>query len=132
VKREGVRPRSLARFDETFLPHYRADPARFAAFRGISLANDPVSYAATYRMLAGLDLTQDLPRIACPCLVLGGETDATRPRPLVEAVAAAIPGAIFAMVPSGHVMPMLTPELVARIIMDFPGTVSQFVGCNAP
>ena len=120
MEREGVRARLLERFDETFLAQYRTDPARYAAFRGIALANDPHSFAATYRMLAGMDLTSDLPRIACPCLILAGETDATRPAAIVRPVADAIPGSRFAVVPSGHVMPMLTPELVARTLLAFP------------
>jgi len=66
-----------------------------------------------HRMLAGMDLDADLALVACPVLVLAGDTDQTRPAALVRAVAARIPGAHFAEVASGHVMPMLTPGLVA-------------------
>lgn len=119
---EGMRPRLLERIDHSFPARYRGEDDRLAAFRGIMLANDPRSYAAIYRMLATMDLAADLPRIGCPCLVLAGETDATRPAEMVAAVAAAIPGAAFRRVPSGHVMPMLTPRLVAEAIVELAGT----------
>lgn len=119
-ERDGVRTRILQRLDHAFPARYRTDPARVARFAGIMLANDPHSYAAWYRMLAGIDLSADLPRLACACLVLAGETDTTRPPAMVEAVAAAIPGARFKVVASGHVMPMLTPEVVAAELRAFP------------
>lgn len=121
VERHGMRPRVLDRLDDSFPPRYRTDPTRFAAFRAMHLGHDPHSYAAIYRMLAHLDLMADLPRIACPCLLLAGETDTLRPPALVEALAATIPGSRAATIASGHFMPMLTPELVARSLQEsFP------------
>ena len=119
VERDGMRGRVLERLDDSFPVQYRGDPARFAAFRAMHLGHDPCSYAAIYRMLAGMDLSGDLGRIGCPCLLVAGETDAVRPAAGVEAVAAGIPGARFETVASGHFMPMLTPELVARVIVGF-------------
>ena len=84
----------------------------------MQLGHDGRSYAAIYRMLADMDLSADLPRIACPCLLVAGETDALRPATFVETVAAAIPGGRMATVASGHFMPMLTPELVAGLLME--------------
>lgn len=118
LEHSGMRPRVLDRLDDSFPHRYRTDPARFAAFRAMHLGHDPHSYAAIYRMLATLDLTADLPRIACPCLLLAGETDALRPPAMVQALAATIPGARVATIPSGHFMPMLTPELVARTLQE--------------
>lgn len=119
IEREGMR----AAVDETVANGYpielRADAARFAAFRARWLGNDPASYAATYRMLAGIDLSGELPRIACPALVLAGALDRTRPPPLTEAVARAIPGAGYAVLQTGHYMAAQTPELLAAAIVDF-------------
>ena len=100
-------------------PELRADPVRFAAFRARWLGNDPASYAAIYRMLVGTDLQDELPRIACPVLVLGGALDRVRPPALAEPVARAIPGARYAVLRTGHYMAVETPELVAAAIGEF-------------
>jgi 3-oxoadipate enol-lactonase len=118
-EREGMRVRVLERIDHSFPAQYRTDPALFASFLGRALSNDPRSYAAIYRMLANMELDQDLPKIACPAMVLAGATDQTRPASVVREVAARIPHARFLEIVSGHVMPMLTPELVARHLDAF-------------
>jgi pimeloyl-ACP methyl ester carboxylesterase len=123
LEREGVRPRALERLDHSFPPRFRGADRRLEDYLGIALANDPRSFAAVQRMLAGLDLWAELPRIACPTLILAGEADATRPPEMVAKVAAVIPGAVFRTVVSGHSMPMLTPELVAREINGFLAAV---------
>ena len=118
-EREGVRARVLERIDYSFPLQYRTDPALFSAFLGRALSNDPRSYAAIYRMLADLNLDADLPNIACPVMVVSGATDQTRPASVVREVAARIPHARFAEIISGHVMPMLTPALVAAHLDAF-------------
>ena len=119
IEREGMRERILERIDQSFPRVYRTDARRFEGFRGRVLGNDPRSYAAIYRMLAKMDLSADLPRIACPVLLLAGHTDQTRPPDQVRALAEAIPRATFVEVASGHVMPMLTPDLVAAQVDTF-------------
>ena len=104
-------------------PELRADAARFAAFRARWLGNDPASYAAIYRMLAGIDLQGELARIACPVLVLGGRLDRTRPPALVEPVARLIPGARYQLLETSHYMAVATPELLAATTSDFLGEV---------
>ena len=100
-------------------PELRTDAARFAAFRARWLGNDPASYAAIYRMLAGMDLQGELARIACPVLVLGGRLDRVRPPALVEPVARAIPGARYQLLETSHYMAVATPELIAAAIGEF-------------
>ena len=119
IEREGM----AAAVDESFASGYptelRGDMARFNAFRARWLGNDPASYATIYRMLAGTDLTDELSRIACPTLVIGGRFDRTRPPATAEPVARAIPGAQFKILESGHYMSTQTPELVAGAITQF-------------
>ena len=69
---------------------------RFAAFRARWLGNDPASYRRHLPHAGGMDLEPQLPRIACPVLVIAGALDRTRPPSLVEPVARAIPGARYA------------------------------------
>ena len=97
-------------------PELRAIAARFAAFRARWLGNDPASYAAIYRMLAGMDLQAELARIACPVLVLGGASTASARRRWPSRSPSAIPGARYQVLETGHYMAVETPELVAAAI----------------
>jgi 3-oxoadipate enol-lactonase len=116
---EGVRVVA----DETAANGYphelRTDRARFEDFRARWLANDPSSFAAIYRMLAHMDLADELPRIQCPVLVIGGEFDRGRPPSRVEPVAQAIPGSTFKVLPVGHYAGLQAPELMAQEIEGF-------------
>jgi 3-oxoadipate enol-lactonase len=94
-------------------------PQRVAAFRARWLGGDPISYGAIYRMLAGMDLAPELPRIACPVLVIAGTLDRTRPPLLVEPVARAISGARYVVLETGHYAPIQTPELYVRTVDEF-------------
>lgn len=113
MEREGTRAAVDPGLDRGWPPVLRTDPAAFAAARAQRLAASAEGWAATMRMLAGLDMAQDLQRIGCPALILAGEHDLTRPPAQVEPVAAAIPGATFRRLPSGHFMALQTPRLLA-------------------
>jgi 3-oxoadipate enol-lactonase len=116
---QGVRERILQRFDHAYPPHYFADPRLRAHVRGRLLSHDPHAYAATYRMLCAMDMEAGLDKILCPVMVIAGRHDSTRPPATVQKVAQRIPGARFRAIDSGHAMPILTPELVTREILDF-------------
>jgi len=70
-------------------------------------------------MLAGLDMQDDLTRLRCPVLVIGGSLDRVRPPPLAAAVAQGIPGARYIEVRTGHYMAVQTPELIFDCIDAF-------------
>jgi hypothetical protein len=78
MEREGLRA-VIDTLDLGYPPELRDNAQRFAAFRARWLGGDPISYGAIYRMLAGMDLAPELPRIACPILVIAGTLDRTRP-----------------------------------------------------
>ncbi|WP_274630602.1 alpha/beta fold hydrolase [Arvimicrobium flavum] len=80
---------------------------------------DAASYAATWRMLAELDLEADLASIACPTLVVAGLNDVDRPSAHVAEVAGKIPGARLATLGAGHVMAVDAPDLVAATLTAF-------------
>ncbi|MBF9233845.1 alpha/beta fold hydrolase [Microvirga alba] len=119
IRGGGLRGRVEARLDATYPARFRTDPGRFRAFRGRAIGNDPVSYAAYYQMLLQLDLTTDLEALCCRALVLAGSEDGTRPPERVACDAGMIKGAVFETLLSGHVMPVLTPDLVADRIRAF-------------
>ena len=119
IERQGMRSVVDDSMANGYPPELRVDAARFAAFRARWLGNDPASYAAIYRMLAGTDLQAELARIACPVLVIGGALDRVRPPALAEPVARAIPGARYTVLQTGHYMAVETPEVVAAAIGGF-------------
>ena len=123
MEKEGVRPGTDPMLAQTYPAQLRGDTKRYERLRNQRLGNDPASYAAIYRMLAGLDMAASLAAVRCPALVLGGEYDGLRPPPGCEAVARAIPGAKFRAVASGHFMATQTPDIVAEAINGFLGEV---------
>ena len=54
----------------SYPPEVRHNAEEFRKFRARWLANDPQSFAAINRMLADSTVTEELPRIACPTLVI--------------------------------------------------------------
>ena len=121
IEQEGMRTVVDSGMGRNYPAELGVSAERLHAFRCRSIGNDPESYAAYYRMLAKLDMQADFSRIACPTYVLAGRLDQTRPPPVVEAVARAIPGARFEVIESGHVMMNLTPDLVSRKMTAFLG-----------
>jgi 3-oxoadipate enol-lactonase len=69
-----------------------------------ALASTPQEvYRATLRCLTTFDRRADLPRIACPTLLIAGEHDPAAPPKTMERMQAAIPGSRLVVVPgAGH------------------------------
>jgi 3-oxoadipate enol-lactonase len=97
----------------------RDDIKRFERFRARWLGNDPASYATIYRMLAAADMQDELRRLSCPVLVIGGGLDRVRPPPLALEVANTIPGARYIELRTGHYMAVQTPELISDCVDEF-------------
>jgi len=102
-----------------YAPELRGDLRRFERFRTRWLGNDPSSYATIWRMLAAADMQDELARLTCPVLVIGGGLDRVRPPPLAEGVAKAIPGARYVEIRTGHYMSVQTPDLIFDCIDEF-------------
>jgi 3-oxoadipate enol-lactonase len=106
-----------------YAPELRGDIKRFERYRARWLGNDPASYATVWRLLAGTDMQDELTRLRCPVLVIGGSLDRVRPPPLAESVAKAIPGARYVELRTGHYMAVQTPDLISDCIDEFLKTV---------
>jgi 3-oxoadipate enol-lactonase len=102
-----------------YAPELRDDIRRFERFRARWLGNDPSSYAAIWRMLAGADMQSELAGLSCPVLVIGGSLDRVRPASVAESIAKSIPGARYVEVRTGHYMAVQTPDLIADCIDNF-------------
>jgi 3-oxoadipate enol-lactonase len=106
-----------------YAPELRGDIKRFERFQARWLGNDPASYATIWRMLAGADMQDELTRLRCPVLVIGGSLDRVRPPALAQEIANAIPGARYVEVRTGHYMAVQTPDLISDCIDEFLRTV---------
>jgi 3-oxoadipate enol-lactonase len=102
-----------------YAPELRGDLGRFERFRARWLGNDPQSYATISRMLAGTEMQDELTRLRCPVLVIGGSLDRVRPPPFAESTAKAIPGARYVELRTGHYMAVQTPELIFDCVDAF-------------
>jgi 4-carboxymuconolactone decarboxylase len=81
---------------------------------------DEAGYLATCRVLARADLRTRSPAIACPTLLIGGTADQSTPPDLVQATAAAIPGARAVILEgSGHIPAIDNPGAVASLLGAF-------------
>jgi len=132
VEREGM----LAVVEEELSRSYpevlRADTERFRRYRARWLANDPGSYAAVYRMLVGLEMEEELKRLAVPVLFLAGCFDPLRPPEMIERLARWVPGSRFEPIDSGHVAGIQTPEIVARHVAAFLKALDAGMVAAAP
>ena len=119
IEREGLRALEAASIPAILPEPLRPDAAAHAAARARWLANDPESFAAIYRMFAGLEMASDYPRIDVPALLIGATHDGLRPPEAVRSVAAAIPGATYRELPTGHIACVQTPDLVLEQVLGF-------------
>ncbi|QMU76740.1 alpha/beta fold hydrolase [Streptacidiphilus sp. PB12-B1b] len=84
------------------------------------LADDPQVHAAVWDMVAELDLAPRLGRIACPTLVLVGESDPSTPLAAARELTDGITGARLHTLPdASHLAPLERPELTIAHLLPF-------------
>ena len=87
------------------------NPELVARIRAMILATDPAGFIACGRAIRDLDIAADIHAIACPTLVMVGEADHATPPDMARAIAAAIPGALFKLIPdAAHLSVLEQPE----------------------
>jgi pimeloyl-ACP methyl ester carboxylesterase len=98
------------------------DVSRFGAeewrFQTQPDANDP-EQTPTWFIDDRTDLTDDIPGISAPTLLIWGRDDRMSPPAAGEYLASLMPHARFEVVPGGHDHPALHPEASARLIEAF-------------
>ncbi len=119
MEKVGIRPGIDTVLQASYPPVLRGDKARFERVRNQRLGNDPGSQAAIYRMLNGMDLSADYPKITCPTLFIAGRHDGLRPPALVEPLAKLIKGARVEVLETAHFMSQQTPDLVSGTMLRF-------------
>ena len=117
VERGGMQV--MAGMESTYPKMLREQqPARWSEFSARHLGNDPVSYAHLLRMVMDVDLSEDVKRVQCPALVIGGSYD-IRPVPMMQALASQLPNGSFQEIAAGHFMSAQVPDLVSQAIERF-------------
>jgi pimeloyl-ACP methyl ester carboxylesterase len=91
-----------------------------APVRARLLSNDIRAWCDAFTAMANVDTAPKLKSLPMPVLCLAGGDDRSTPPPVVKAMADAIPGARYAMLPGGpHMMFFEMPDETARIIGPF-------------
>jgi 3-oxoadipate enol-lactonase len=122
VLSEGAEVAANAMLPKLFGPRTVADrPELPAATRRVIESTKPAAIAAAQRgMAARPDSTALLPQIRVPTLVVVGEDDVISPPAEMRAIAAAIPGAEFVIVPdAGHMAPLENPAAFNAALEKF-------------
>jgi 3-oxoadipate enol-lactonase len=91
-----------------------------AAVRARLASDDVRGWADAFAAMANVDTAAKLKDIKVPVLCLAGEVDKSTPPPAVRAMADAIPGSRYVMMPGAPHMPFVEmPEETARIVGGF-------------
>ncbi|MEM9230616.1 MAG: 3-oxoadipate enol-lactonase [Pseudomonadota bacterium] len=88
-----------------------ANPGPTEAIRKMVLSNAPDGYIACCEALKTLDYLKDLSHVSCPVLYIGGALDKGAPPEVMQAMAAATPGATYVQIAAAaHVANINAPE----------------------
>jgi pimeloyl-ACP methyl ester carboxylesterase/alkylhydroperoxidase family enzyme len=117
--REGMVAVCGDTLDRSYPPVVRRDQTAHLNYRGRFLANDPVGHAHSNLAFAEVDLVARLTELNAPCLVLAGIHDLLRPQDKLRRLAQIIRGAEFALIDSGHLVPVQAPAEMARRLHAF-------------
>ena len=87
-----------------------------------TIASTPLpGFLAAARGIAALDNRDCLHRIVTPTLVLAGEMDGASPPQAIKPIADAIPEALFATLPAGHLMNLELADAYSARLLEFLG-----------
>lgn len=124
VLKEGPEPVAWAMMPKLFAQCSSEHcPTAIASVRQMVMTSDPVAIAGAHRgMSIRPDVTDWLPSLKAPTLVLCGEFDAISPVAEMRSFAELIPGSQFVQISNaGHMAPMEQPDQVNSAIRRFIG-----------
>ncbi len=97
-----------------------ANPEVIRRMRAQLIATPPEGYIGCCEAIAAMDLTDDLPRVSAPTLVLAAEQDLATPPEHGRRIAELIPSARFQTVsPAAHIATIERPDLTTAMILRF-------------
>lgn len=96
------------------------DPKGRALAIDLMGATPAATYRAAVLCLVKFDERANLPNIRCPVLCLVGEHDRNAPPPMMQRMAAKIPGAQYLCLPGvGHLPNLEAPHIFNKAVLDF-------------
>jgi 3-oxoadipate enol-lactonase len=121
VETGGIAALADGIIERWFSPGYRTPGnAAFAGYTNMLVRQSAAGYAATCAAIRDADFTAKSPAIAVPTLCVAGDSDLATPPALVEALAAAIPGAEYQLIARAGHLPMIEqPAVFAALLTDF-------------
>ena len=122
VEREGMGAVAETVATNGTAPSFRErDPEEFVALVAMLAANDPTTYAATCRVLAGMDLRPDLGRVSAPVLLVAGDRDGVVPPAAGDEIEAALPHVArrVTVEDCGHNLTVERPEVLVAEVRSF-------------
>lgn len=118
VRRSGMAGILPAAVERAFLDQPR--DARYQAYFDRFASQDADAYALSVLGFAEADVTEDLPKVACPTLLVAGGHDVLLPPEQAREVNALVPHARFELIEDGaHFLPFQRPERFATLVLDF-------------
>jgi 3-oxoadipate enol-lactonase len=94
-------------------------PEAMSRYREMFSAADPAGYAGCCIAIAGMDLTDELARIAAPTLVVVGSDDPATPPEHSRAIAATVPRARLVTLDGGAHLPSLErPDEIVSLMVE--------------
>lgn len=123
AREKGMQAHVAGTLERWFTAPYRAaHPAVMARIGALVAATPVAGYAGWGAAIQTLDLTARLGAISAPTLVVCGADDPGTPPAANRAIAEAIPGARFEMLPNAsHQLPIEQAEAFQRLLLDFLG-----------
>jgi 3-oxoadipate enol-lactonase len=122
VEREGMAAVAETVATNGTSPSFRErDSEGFDSLVAMLAANDPATYAATCRVLAGMDLRDELSRISAPVLLVAGDRDGVVPPAAGDGIEAALPNVTGRVTVDdcGHNLTVERPEVLVEEVRSF-------------
>jgi 3-oxoadipate enol-lactonase len=120
LERLGMRADVDATQDDTYPPMLRTGHEdRFARFLALQYANDPVSMAATLRMIAITEWAATWPKIQCSAWFVAVAGYKARPIESVRSMASSVARGHFEVLNTGPFVPVQAPELLLPLLRKF-------------
>ncbi|MBS7698103.1 MULTISPECIES: 3-oxoadipate enol-lactonase [unclassified Chelatococcus] len=118
---DGMEPLVEPTIQRWFTEAFRlANPAGMDWVRGMIRATQPNGFIGCCHALMALDLTDRLPMITAPTLVMVGRQDPTTPVAGAEIIAQAIPNARLMIIENAaHIANVEQPEVFTHHLLDF-------------
>ena len=121
VRAHGIEPLVAPTLERWFTPPYRAaHPEVMTRIGNLIRATPPAGYIGSGQAIATLDVTEKLPALRCPTLVIAGADDAGTPPAMGQRIAENIPGARFELISSAsHLCNVEQAAAFNRLLLDF-------------